>query len=177
MMLVSRTISAFIVLQGWGRGKEQAGAKGWSSPSRELSPWVAFLFAPKQSIGTIHRASFLYLHFSRSSGELSLPVVSAHYVRAMSLSTAGRIWCCTCNSERCPPLVSQEQEVTFFTLLPCLLPLEPRPISWACNLCSHIGPCAHKGPMLGPAVTILRFLIIFELRHRIFIFHWTLQMT
>lgn len=37
----------------------------------------------------------------------------------------------------------------------------------------HTRPRVQNGPVLGPAVTILKFLIIFELGSQIFIFQWT----
>lgn len=35
-----------------------------------------------------------------------------------------------------------EPVVTSFTLLPCSLPWEARPVSWACHLCSHSLLCS-----------------------------------
>lgn len=65
MMFICRTFQLSSVCESWERIMEQAGAKGWCSPSSELCPWATFLFVPAQSVVTTHRDHFLSLVFSR----------------------------------------------------------------------------------------------------------------
>lgn len=167
MMLVRRTFQLSSVCERWERITEQAGANGRFSPSRELCPWVTFLFVPAQSVVTTHRAHFLHLVLSRSLTGLSLqrcpflehlPTPAGPCPFPSRCREDGRL---TSNSERCSPLASQEEKSKL--KLPWLLPpwSHPRyPTGKASFVSVQPVPCP-EGPMLDPAVTIFKVSTIF----------------